>query len=160
MAEQNSMTTAVLAEEVRSLMQAHWRPDHGYSVPNPGTYPHLWLWDSCFHAIIWGRLGDDRALHELEAVLTGQLANGEGSGIILEAFKQGTEPRLTSSAPSVGLFGNVPVERDDSADAAPVQGVLDGGAPLAPEDYNGLTPPPGGIPGAANDNAPQGGEGS
>ena len=76
MAEQNSMTTAVLAEEVRSLMQAHWRPDHGYSVPNPGTYPHLWLWDSCFHAIIWGRLGDDRALHELEAVLTGQLANG------------------------------------------------------------------------------------
>ncbi|MEQ9798029.1 PBP1A family penicillin-binding protein [Parvibaculum sp.] len=79
---------------------------------------------------------------------TGQLANGEGSGIILEAFKQGSEPRLTSSAPSVGLFGNVPVMRDDpfvetGEGAAPV---LDGGNPLPP----GME----GAPGAANDDAP------
>jgi hypothetical protein len=57
-------------------MEAHWRPELGYSVPNPGTYPHLWLWDSCFHAIIWAHLGDNRALQELDAVLAGQLANG------------------------------------------------------------------------------------
>ncbi|WP_142062759.1 trehalase family glycosidase [Pseudarthrobacter sp. B4EP4b] len=75
-AQQDGRTTAALAGDVRRLMEAHWRPDHGYSVPNPGTYPHLWLWDSCFHAIIWARLDDNRALHEIEAVLAGQLANG------------------------------------------------------------------------------------
>ncbi|MDF2048528.1 MULTISPECIES: trehalase family glycosidase [unclassified Arthrobacter] len=75
-AGQHDGTTAGLADDVRHLMEAHWRPDHGYSVPNPGTYPHLWLWDSCFHAIIWARLGDSRASLELEAVLAGQLANG------------------------------------------------------------------------------------
>ncbi len=85
---------------------------------------------------------------------TGQLANGEGSGIILEAFKEGTEPRFESSAPAVGLFGNVP-DPSDTYDAgtgpeAPPQGaVLDGGAPLAPEDYDGMTPPANGdAPGA------------
>lgn len=85
---------------------------------------------------------------------TGQLANGEGSGIILEAFKEGTEPRFESSAPSVGLFGNVPDPSDTydagTGPAAPPQGaVLDGGAPLAPEDYDGMTPPANGdAPGA------------
>ncbi|WP_293341433.1 penicillin-binding protein 1A [Parvibaculum sp.] len=85
---------------------------------------------------------------------TGQLANGEGSGIILEAFREGTEPRFESSAPSVGLFGNVPDPSDtydaDSGPEAPPQGaVLDGGAPLAPEDYDGMTPPANGdAPGA------------
>ncbi|MFD5276948.1 hypothetical protein ACFWIX_05235 [Pseudarthrobacter sp. NPDC058362] len=69
-------TTAALTEEVRNLLEAHWRPEHGYSVPNPGTYPHLWLWDSCFHAIIWAKLGDARAVKELDAVLAGQLDNG------------------------------------------------------------------------------------
>ena len=65
-----------LTHSVRGLMEAHWRPDHGYSVPSPETYPHLWLWDSCFHAIIWARLGDPRATRELEAVLDGQLLDG------------------------------------------------------------------------------------
>ena len=64
------------APDIRALMEAHWRPEHGYCVPNPGTYPHLWLWDSCFHAIIWARFRDERALHELDAVLAGQLPNG------------------------------------------------------------------------------------
>lgn len=67
---------AGLTASVRALMDSHWRPVHGYSVPNPGTYPHLWLWDSCFHAIIWARLGDSRAVQELGAVLAGQLDNG------------------------------------------------------------------------------------
>ncbi len=65
-----------LVRHVRDLMDAHWRPEHGYSVPNPGTYPHLWLWDSCFHAIIWAKLGIRRAVQELDAVLAGQLPNG------------------------------------------------------------------------------------
>ncbi|WP_051479059.1 trehalase family glycosidase [Arthrobacter sp. H5] len=63
-------------DQVRSLLEAHWDDDRGWCVPNPGTYPHLWLWDSCFHAIIWANLGDSRALRELDAVLEGQLADG------------------------------------------------------------------------------------
>ncbi|HEY9349854.1 MAG TPA: hypothetical protein VIP75_04095, partial [Acidothermales bacterium] len=57
-------------------MDAHWLEDRGYCVPNPAVYPHLWLWDSCFHAIIWAHLGDDRAARELAAVLDGQLPDG------------------------------------------------------------------------------------
>ncbi|MEP4733822.1 penicillin-binding protein 1A [Parvibaculum sp.] len=93
---------------------------------------------------------------------TGRLANGEGAGIILEAFKEGTEPRVEVTAPSVGLFGNVPDPADiyspGTDDAVPVEGaVLDGGAPLRPEDHDGmdLSGAPDGdplAPGAASDN--------
>ncbi len=37
------------------------------------VYPHLWLWDSCFHAVIWAQLDDPRAGVGFEAVLAGQL---------------------------------------------------------------------------------------
>jgi hypothetical protein len=36
----------------------------------------MWLWDSCFHAIAWSRLGDPRGVEELESVLSVQLPNG------------------------------------------------------------------------------------
>ena len=58
------------------LLQRHWDDTRGYCVPNPAVYPHLWLWDSCFHAIAWACLGDRRAVTEYEAVLAGQLAAG------------------------------------------------------------------------------------
>jgi penicillin-binding protein 1A len=89
---------------------------------------------------------------------TGRLANGESSGVILEAFKEGTEPRLEVTAPSVGLFGSVPdpsnIYSPDMNDAGPVEGaVLDGGAPLRPEDYDAMNfPGAPQAPGAANDN--------
>ncbi|TDD67659.1 hypothetical protein E1262_18605 [Jiangella aurantiaca] len=67
---------AALATRVRALLEAHWNPARGYCVPNPFTYPHLWLWDSCFHAVIWAHLGDERAVTELAAVLDGQLDGG------------------------------------------------------------------------------------
>ena len=58
----------VLSDRVRAVMEAHWRPE-GYTVPNANTYPFAWLWDSCFHAVIWAALGDDaRALTELTHV--------------------------------------------------------------------------------------------
>ncbi len=57
-------------------MEAHWDETRGFCVPNPSTYPHLWLWDSCFHAVVWAHLGDPRATRELAAVLAGQLTEG------------------------------------------------------------------------------------
>ncbi|MDP3329709.1 penicillin-binding protein 1A, partial [Parvibaculum sp.] len=71
---------------------------------------------------------------------TGKLADGEGSGVILEAFKQGSEPRLESSSPSVGLFGNVPLVGDD--EAAPLVGGLDAVPGDASDDAAGGTLPP------------------
>jgi hypothetical protein len=65
-----------LRTEVRALLEAHWDEKRGYCVPNPTTYPHLWLWDSCFHAVVWAHLEDERAVVELESVLAGQLPGG------------------------------------------------------------------------------------
>jgi hypothetical protein len=58
------------------LLDRHWDDVRGYCVPNPSVYPHLWLWDSCFHAISWASLADQRAGREYRAVLQGQLAGG------------------------------------------------------------------------------------
>ena len=66
--------------KARSLdvMEAHWRQGKsaeshkrwGYTCPNPERYEWQWLWDSCFHAVIWAELGQaDRGLLELETLL-------------------------------------------------------------------------------------------
>lgn len=63
----------------RRILEAAWRPQPdgtGFCVPNPTTYPWQWLWDSCFHAIVWSHLGDDRCLLELEAALADQEPSG------------------------------------------------------------------------------------
>ena len=50
----------------RRVLEAHWDDERGYCVPNPAVYPHLWLWDSCFHAVAWAALGEvERAGREL-----------------------------------------------------------------------------------------------
>jgi hypothetical protein len=59
----------------RAILEAAWRPA-GYTSPNRHTYPWQWLWDSCFHAIVWGHLGDDRALVELSSALAAQHDDG------------------------------------------------------------------------------------
>jgi hypothetical protein len=57
-----------LRSSVRAVIHAHWR-DEGYTVPSAATYPFQWLWDSCFHSLIWAALGDgDRAVTELAHV--------------------------------------------------------------------------------------------
>ncbi len=56
-------------------MAAHWREvgGLGFTVPNAQVYPWQWLWDSCFHAVIWAELGDaDRAVRELQALFAHQ----------------------------------------------------------------------------------------
>src|SRR5262245_33918200 len=62
----------VLRDRVREVMNAHWQPE-GYTVPNATTYRFAWLWDSCFHSIIWAELGDEeRARRELAHVFRTQ----------------------------------------------------------------------------------------
>lgn len=68
--------TGELRAAAYRMLDGHWDGSRGYCVPHPGVYPHLWLWDSCFHAVAWAHLDDDRAERELTAVLHGQLASG------------------------------------------------------------------------------------
>jgi hypothetical protein len=64
-----------LRGEVEAVMRKHWRD--GYTVPNARVYPFQWLWDSCFHALIWAELGDaDRAVAELRSALADQSSDG------------------------------------------------------------------------------------
>lgn len=57
-------------------MRAHWQSE-GYTVPNAVTYPFQWLWDSCFHALIWLELGEaDRSIAELRHVFRLQHRDG------------------------------------------------------------------------------------
>lgn len=61
-----------LREAVVAMLSGHWR-DGGYTVPHSSVYPWQWLWDSCFHALLWAELGDeDRAVAELANLLAGQ----------------------------------------------------------------------------------------
>ena len=68
--------TSARQERALGILRAHWRPDVGYCVPNPATYPHQWLWDSAFHAVAWARLGDERGVEELGSLMAGQLECG------------------------------------------------------------------------------------
>jgi hypothetical protein len=57
------------------VLNEHWR-SAGFAVPSANTYPWQWLWDSCFHSIVWADLGDERALDELESVFQWQTPSG------------------------------------------------------------------------------------
>jgi hypothetical protein len=60
---------ADLVARSRALLDRHWRAA-GYTVPNGAVYPLQWLWDSCFHALVWNRLGrPDRAIAETRRAL-------------------------------------------------------------------------------------------
>ncbi len=61
---------------VRTVMDAAWQTHARYTRPNVDVYPWMWLWDSCFHSIIWTHLGDDRAIAELETIFRAQTASG------------------------------------------------------------------------------------
>ena len=72
-------SAASLQASARRILDAAWRDDGaggGHCVPNPTTYPWQWLWDSCFHAVVWAHLGDPRAIAELTSALADQDADG------------------------------------------------------------------------------------
>src|ERR687893_2325745 len=70
------MDRGELEQAASRILAEAWQPDLSCCVPNPRTYPHLWLWDSCFHSMAWAALGDRRAVDELRAVFRKQFRNG------------------------------------------------------------------------------------
>ncbi len=72
-------SAADLDATARRILEAAWRPQpdgSGFCVPHAITYPWQWLWDSCFHAVVWSHLGDARAVTELQAALSDQDQDG------------------------------------------------------------------------------------
>jgi hypothetical protein len=87
----------------RVLEQA-WQDDVGYCRPHRRNYPHLWMWDSCFHAIAWAALGDARALRELDSVFSGQRPDG-----FLPHMRYGRRTKPRGPIPGVSSFTQPPV---------------------------------------------------
>jgi len=58
------------------VMELHWQPSAEFVVPNSVIYPWMWLWDSCFHSVVWAWLGDHRCESELASIFDFQLATG------------------------------------------------------------------------------------
>lgn len=65
-----------LRDAVQRVLDDHWVPE-GYAAPHAGTYPWQWLWDSCFHVLVWQSLGrPDRAQSELASLFGPQAPSG------------------------------------------------------------------------------------
>ncbi|MBI4362035.1 MAG: hypothetical protein HY558_02565 [Euryarchaeota archaeon] len=65
-------------EKVEALLRGNLRQGPGYSyvAPSLARYPHQWLWDSCFHAIVWCHLDVEMAKRELSTLLAKQRPGG------------------------------------------------------------------------------------
>ncbi len=57
-----------LLDSVTAMMTSAWT-EPGFCVPNGDVYPHQWLWDSCFHSVIWATIDAPRARIEAANVL-------------------------------------------------------------------------------------------
>ena len=119
--------TVPLRQRALDILHAHWRPDAGYCVPNPATYPHQWLWDSAFHAVAWARLGDHRGVAELGSLVGGQLDCG-----MVPHMRYGPTPpsawlgplASASSITQPPMFGHAIAELSRSGFAVPGDDVL------------------------------------
>ena len=52
---ESDITIETITSSVGRLMDDAW-VDHGYTGTEYGGVPQLWLWDSCFHTLIWADL--------------------------------------------------------------------------------------------------------
>jgi hypothetical protein len=88
------VTRDELAAGARQVLEAAWDPA-GYTAPSPERYPWQWLWDSCFHAIVWAELGDERAVVELDSLLS----HGDAEGFVPHVLYHG------HASPHAGFWG-------------------------------------------------------
>lgn len=53
-----------------------------YTRPAPHTYEQQWLWDSCFHALVYRHFDATMAWDELRSICAGQFTDGHDAGMI------------------------------------------------------------------------------
>lgn len=66
--------------------------EYVYVCPAHGIYPHQWLWDSCFHAIVMARFDSELAKAELRTLLAGARPDGMVPQVISWAFLDRESP--------------------------------------------------------------------
>jgi hypothetical protein len=101
---EGSELDALVRAGATKVLHRAWQPSLGYCRPNRRSYPHLWLWDSCFHSIAWSALRDPRALRELEAIFEGQLPDG-----FVPHMRYGRRTYARGPLPGVSSFTQPPV---------------------------------------------------
>ena len=72
------METSDIKERARLILEGNLvsNEEYFYTCPSTGTYQHQWLWDSCFHAIIWTYFDPENAKKELFSLVKKQYENG------------------------------------------------------------------------------------
>lgn len=72
------MTEAALRSAVKKSLEAnqHVVDEHQYTVPSVSSYPYQWLWDSCFHAIMYSYTDVNAGKAEMRSLLSRQWDNG------------------------------------------------------------------------------------
>ena len=119
-----------LVAEATKVLEGNWSTELRCTLPHRMQYPHRWLWDSCFHVIVWASLGRPEARTELESVMASRLPTVIGRGFL---------PHM--------VYGD-PWRNGDGIDRGPLQGMssftqppiyamaltslLEGGTELAP----------------------------
>jgi len=82
-----------------------WSGAYRYTLPSAEHYPYQWLWDSCFHAIVYARFDPEMARAELTSLVSKQFADGMIPHIIywtpgiLHLFKWGVEGTSSLTQP-------------------------------------------------------------
>ncbi|HLK78363.1 MAG TPA: glycoside hydrolase 100 family protein [Streptosporangiaceae bacterium] len=87
------------------VLESAWSPERGYCLPNADVYPHMWLWDSCFHSIAWASFLDQRSVRELTSALAKQFANG----FLPHMVYAGPNTVFRGPRPDVSCFTQPPV---------------------------------------------------
>lgn len=88
-----------------------------YTLPSAEHYPYQWLWDSCFHAIIYAHLDPGMARAELLALVSKQFADGMVPHIIywtpgiLHLFRWGVEGTSSLTQPPMLAYAVWEVHR-------------------------------------------------
>ncbi len=83
--------------------------DFFYTCPSVGTYQHQWLWDSCFHAIVWSHFNPQNAKKELITLIKKQFSNGSVPHMNYWKSASGLIPRLAD-----WLYGRIWPEKNRS----------------------------------------------
>lgn len=97
-------------------LELQWQPDFGYCSPNVARYRWQWLWDSCFNAIIFGALGDERGVTELSSLMALQNEEGFVPHMGYQAHPETALPLWgrsgASSVTQPPMYGHAAVELD------------------------------------------------
>lgn len=72
------MTAEELINQARKVLEQNLKTGTNFFYISPAgrKYPHQWLWDSCFHAIVNSKLNPDWAKMEIKTLLSGVEENG------------------------------------------------------------------------------------